>query len=180
MNALLTWILALCGVLAPGRDVDALASAMAARVDAEPPLFKNDPDKKKTAALLVAVAFREGSLRASVKGDKNKAGKFTSFCTFQVNVQPGQKTPEGWTGEELAEDPNKCVAVAMRMMRESMRMCPDHPIAFYAEGPGACESERAKRISYDRMWLAKNTAEKVRKAEETVASSEKAKNAGTR
>lgn len=154
---LLAWILAACAFLAPGRNVEGLSKALAKRIDTEAPLFKDDNDKLRTAALMVSVAFREGSLQADIKGDKNKQGQFTSFCTFQVHVPPGTKTVEGWTGEELAADPEKCVAAALRLMRESVRMCPKHPVAFYAEGKTieTCDSQRAQRISNDRMALAR-------------------------
>ena len=56
------------------------------------------------------------------------------------------------------KDPEACVRVAMTMLRESMRICPAHPVAFYAVGPGACTNARAQKISRDRMWLAARLA----------------------
>lgn len=132
-------------------------------IAAQDPLFKNDPLKQKTASLIMAVSFREGSLQPSIKGDKDKAGKFTSFCTMQIHLPFGAKTSEGWTGDELVEDAKKCIIVGVRMLRESMRMCPKHPIAFYAEGKNTetCTSSRAQKISNDRMFIAARLVKEV-------------------
>ena len=159
MSPLYAWVLAASSTLAPGRSHDRLAEAITKRVEAEAPLFKGDEDKKRTASFLVAVAFRESSLRADAVGDFRK-GKPTSFCAFQVHTWDG-KTQEGWTGPELAEDPDKCVTVAMRMLRQSMRSCPEHPLAFYAEGPKGCTSVRGQRISRDRMAIAQRLVRDV-------------------
>ena len=152
MSPLLAWLLAAASTLAPGRSHDRLAEAIADRVEAEAPLFKGDDAKTKTASFLLAIAFRESSLRADAVGDFRN-GRPTSFCAFQVHTWDG-KTSEGWTGPDLAEDPQKCVTVAMRMLRQSMRMCPEHPLAFYAEGPRGCTSTRGQRLSRDRMAIA--------------------------
>ncbi len=129
--------------LAPGRDHATNATAMARVVLSEPPLFKGDESRLKTAALIVAIAFRESSFRNDV------TSKTHDSCLMQVNRRP-----------ELATDPEECVRVAMTMLRESMRMCRE-PLAFYAEGPRGCDSERAKRISRDRMGIAARLARTV-------------------
>ncbi len=139
--ALLFFILASMGVLAPGREHVENATAIASVLLAEPPLFRGDDDRRRTAALVVAIAFRESSFRNDVKS------KTDDSCMMQVNRRP-----------DLAEDPAKCVRVALTMLRESFRMCPDYPIAFYASGPGACGNARAQRISRDRMAIAKRLA----------------------
>ena len=159
MSPLHAWVLAASSTLAPGRSHDRLAEAITNRVEAEAPLFKNDEDKKRTASFLVAVAFRESSLKADAVGDFRN-GKPTSFCAFQVHTWDG-RTTEGWSGPDLAEDPNKCVTVAMRMLRQSMKSCPDHPLAMYAEGPKGCESPRGQRISRDRLAIAQHLLRKV-------------------
>ena len=82
MSVLFTWVVAASSLLAPARQHDELARAIANRVEAEAPLFKDDEDRRRTAALLVAIAFRESSLRAAAVGD-HVGGKPTSFCAFQ-------------------------------------------------------------------------------------------------
>jgi hypothetical protein len=166
MSTLFAWVLAASSVLAPQRTHERLATAISSRVEAEAPLFKGDDDRKRTTALLVAMAFRESSLREDAVGDHVK-GKPTSFCAFQLHLPWGAKSAEGWTGEELASDPDKCVTAAMRLLRESIRACPKHPLAWYASGPTGCESERAQRISRDRMALAQRLLRDVKEAKET-------------
>ena len=169
MSVLFTWVVAASSLLAPARQHDELASAIANRVEAEAPLFKGDEDRHRTAALLVAIAFRESSLRATAVGD-HVGGKPTSFCAFQVHLPWGAKTADGWTGADLLEDPEKCVAAAMRMLRVSMQVCPSSPIAWYAAGPAGCESPRAQRISRDRMAIAQRLLRDVRVTDDTPQS----------
>jgi hypothetical protein len=161
MSALFTWVVAASTMLSPTRQHDDLAGAIASRAEAEAPLFNGDTDRVRTTALLVAIAFRESSLRADAVGD-HVGGKPTSFCAFQLHLPGGAKTAEGWTGPEIAEDPEKCVTAAMRLLRASMRACPSAPLAWYAAGPSGCESVRAQRISRDRMSLAQRLVRDVR------------------
>lgn len=159
-----SWLLAAMLLFAPNRDHTIMASAMTRVVTEQPALFKNDINKQRTAALLVAVSFREGSLLPVVRGDKNKRGDFTSFCAMQIHMpDKAQKTVEGWSGEDLVEDPAKCFTVGLRMLRESVRTCPKHPVAFYAEGRtlATCQSSRAQKISNDRMFLAARLVKEV-------------------
>ena len=62
---------------------------------------------------------------------------------------------------DLAKDPEACIRVGMTMLRESMRVCPAHPIAFYASGPGGCDNARAQRISRDRLAIAQRLVREV-------------------
>lgn len=164
MSALFAWVAAASALLAPARQPEQLTPlglAIATRAEAEAPLFKGDEDRHRTTALLVAMAFRESSLRADAVGD-HVAGKPTSYCAFQLHLPGGAKTAEGWTGAQLAEDPEKCVTAAMRLIRESMRSCPSAPLAWYASGPSGCESVRAQRISRDRLSLAQRLVRDVK------------------
>lgn len=162
MSTLLSWVLAATASLAPGRSHEPLAQAIVTVAEREAPLFRDDDDRKKTVAFLVAVAFRESSLRADVVGDRvGKEGTPTSFCAFQIHLPWWRKTAEGWSPEDLTQEPEKCVTVAHRMMHESARACPEHPLAWYAEGPQGCTSARAQRISRDRMALAQRLLKEV-------------------
>lgn len=150
---LLPFTLAAMLVLVPKADekrLEPLGSAIASAVESlDAPLFKGDETREKSAAFLVAIAYRESAFQLGALGDKGE-----SFCAFQIHLPNGQKTREGWTGAELRESPEKCVAVAIRILRDSMRWCPAHPLAIYAAGPGGCTSEKAQRISRDRMSIA--------------------------
>ena len=133
-----SWVLAAMLLLAPGRDHHVLADAIDRVVAAEAPLFRDDADKRKTSALLVAVAFRESSFRNDI------SSKTDDHCAFQVHERPDLK--------KNAED---CTRVAIAMLRESFKKCPEFPIAWYAAGPKGCADARAQRISSDRMTLAR-------------------------
>ncbi|MEK0430309.1 MAG: hypothetical protein RL139_113 [Gemmatimonadota bacterium] len=139
------FVLAAMNSLAPGRDHLANAGAIASVVLEERPLFRDDESKLRTAALVVAIAFRESSFRNDV------TSRTGDYCLLQVNRRP-----------ELAADPVACVRVGMAMLRESMRICPAHPVAFYASGPGGCDNARAQRISRDRMAIAAKLVREVK------------------
>lgn len=160
MTDLATFVLAAMTSLAPARDHTILATALVARIEAEPPLFAGDDDRVRTAALATAILFREGSLGLNVEGDKVR-GVVTSWCSAQINLSPGAKTREGWTGPELRDDPDKCVAVEMRLLHSSVLACPAAPVSEYAVGPRACTSRRGIRISNDRMWLARKLIQDI-------------------
>ena len=89
MSTLFAWVVAASALLAPARqhDVrDPLAEAIASRSEVEAPLFKGDDDRRRTAALLVAIAFRESSLHADAVGDHSRP---TWFSTVQPSVHSG-------------------------------------------------------------------------------------------
>jgi hypothetical protein len=147
---LASFVLAAALVLAPGRDHGVLANAIAARVEAEPPLFAGDADRHRTAAYLVAISFRESSLTLGAVGDHGR-----SFCAFQIHDSSGGSPA-------LLTDADACVRAAFAMLRTSMRVCPAFPLAWYAEGPAGCSSVRAQRISRDRLALAAFVVRTVR------------------
>lgn len=143
------FVLAAMTSLAPGREHAALATAITARVLAEPPLFRDDESKVRTAAYLVAVAFRESTLTVDIAGDHGR-----SYCAFQIHQSSGGTAA-------LRSDADACVAAAFAMLRTSMRICPSSPLAWYAEGPKGCDSARAQRISRDRLGIASRLAKTV-------------------
>src|SRR5437899_11003876 len=98
MSTLLSWVLAASTMLVPNGQHDVLGGASASRVEQEPPLFRGDDDRLKTASLLVAMGFREATLKHDAVGDMRR-GKPTSFCAFQIHLPWGSKTSEGWTGD---------------------------------------------------------------------------------
>lgn len=146
----LTFVLAAMTSLIPDADHAALGSSIARAVDAQP-WPRDYESRRQIAALLVAVAYREGRLGAFVEGDHDKSGKPHSFCTMQIHDASGG-TPA------LNEDLDLCVTTGLKMLRTSRQMCPEHPVAFYAEGYGGCASKRAQRISADRIALARKVA----------------------
>ena len=145
--ALLTLVTSAMDKLAPKRNHTVLANAIASVVSAQPPLFKGDSDRKHTAALVIAVAFRESSLDPAALGDYDAKGKPHSFCAMQIHDTAGGTVA-------LTTDAEACVAKGLAMLRSSVRVDPAHPVAWYARGPGY-RSRTAVRISNDRMWLAR-------------------------
>ena len=146
--AMMLWV-------APAREHSDLAGALARAVDAHPPLFRDDPDKRKTAAFYVALLFRESSLRNNAIGDHGD-----SHCAGQIYLPGGAKTREGWSGADLRADVDKCLFVVARKVRESFAACASLPaeerMALYARG--SCASDEGRRLSRDRSRLAKRIA----------------------
>lgn len=119
-----------------------LAGAIARRVDVEAPLFRDDEDKRKTAALLVAIAYRESGFRLDAVGDSG-----TSYCALQVSSGAGGT-------RAMLKDADLCVLGGFRVLQWSVRSCPAAPVALYASGLRGCAMARARRISRDRMAIA--------------------------
>lgn len=103
------------------------------------------------ARWLVAIAWRESSFRASAVGDSGR-----SYCWAQIHTGP-HRTAEGWSGPDLASDPDRCAVVALRVLRTSLASCSSAPaderLAAYAAG--SCGGVRGRRLSRDRAALAR-------------------------
>ncbi len=122
-----------------------LATAVAQVLLEEGALFANDKGLRRSAALMIAVAFRESSLDLRAVGDKGR-----SFCAFQIHESSGGSPA-------LLENPLACARKAHEMLKRSITVDRAHPIASYARGPRWATVE-AQRISNDRMALAKRLA----------------------
>lgn len=150
MNILVIWILAACAFLSPGKDHTLVAESMARVIATDRPLFANDEDRTKTAALVTTVAFYEGSLKPSVVGDHAQ-----SFCPMQIHTSSGGTAA-------LNDDLDACFRKGIQMLRESMAACPEYGIAHYARGPKGCTDPHAQRISNHRLYEAKQLRAKVK------------------
>src|SRR4051812_47367071 len=135
MSDLLSFALAVVHAVDPDHEHPVMTDAIVHVVEDERPLFTDDASREKTIALLVAVAWREGSLREKVIGDcveKNKEGGCIahprSFCTMQIHASSGGD-------ESLNTDPEKCIRAGIAILRQSMKACAEYPIAWYASGP---------------------------------------------
>jgi len=130
------------GALAPTRDVSEVAAVVERVVASERPLFAGDEDRVRTAALVIAVAFRESSFRPdalSATGD---------FGLMQLHGRP-----------DLSVEEN--VRVGLEMLRASIAECgASNALGAYATG--SCSSERGRRISRDRLHLARVLAGEAR------------------
>lgn len=118
-----------------------LAEAITHALQEGGPLFTHDDDLTRSAALMAAVAFREGSFDLSAVGDHGR-----SIGTFQL-----------YGRHDLSGDVRAQARVAHAMLKASIATDREHPVAQYARGP-RWRSEEAQRISNDRMRLAKALA----------------------
>jgi len=150
MNVLVLWLLAACTYLSPGKDHTLVAESMARVIATERPLFADDTDRTKTAALVTTIAFYEGSLKPVVLGDRN-----ASFCTMQIHASSGGTAA-------LNDNLDECFRKGIQMLRESMAQCPEYGVAFYARGPKGCTDTHAQRISNHRLYEAKQLRAKVK------------------
>ena len=125
----------------PARSHANFVSSASRVLGSEPALFRDDDDRRKTAALLTAIAFRESSLDLRAVGDKGR-----SVCWMQI--LNGDRA--------LLEDGDACLRRGMAMVRESFKACahlpPDERLALYARG--RCDSEEGRKISRERHALA--------------------------
>ncbi len=143
--ALWSFVLGLCLSLSPQSQPlshGALATSITTVLHDEGALFAHDDDLHRSAALMVAIAYRESSLDTRSVGDGG-----TSFGAFQLHASSGGTAA-------LLDDPDAQARKAHAMLKQSIRIDREHPIAFYARGPRFA-SQEAQRISNDRMALAK-------------------------
>ncbi len=137
INTIFLLTLGWMNLLAPGRDHGHLAWAVAV-----------NSSNETEAAVLTAVAFRESSLRNDAVGDGGR-----SVCALQI--LGGSRA--------LLEDPIACVTRGAAMLRDSRRTDPANPVAAYARG-SRYRSEEARRISRDRMAIARRLLRENREA----------------
>ncbi|MEO8876305.1 MAG: hypothetical protein ABI461_12020 [Polyangiaceae bacterium] len=109
--------------------------------EAEAPLFEGDSGRPQTALLMAAVASYESGYRSdvdvgTVKGDHGKA-----LCIMQVQVYG--KTAENYTRDEVMNDRQKCLKVALHRMRQSFTMCHSLKLVNRLAGytVGSCKEE---------------------------------------
>lgn len=123
-----------------------LATALATVLYENPPLYARDEDRTRTAALMVAIAYRESSLDNSAVGDHGR-----SVCAFQIHMGP----------KTLLDDPLACSRAAYALLRASIAADREHPVAHYARGP-KFRSLEAQKISNDRVFIAERLAKRAR------------------
>lgn len=133
---LLAWVTLAMLALAPGRDHTALASAIADTVEKEGCFVTGANCERRTAALMVSVAFRESTFRLEAVGDQGR-----SVCSFQI--LGGSR--------DLLTDATACALEGHRRLKASLQACRGS-IAMYAAG--RCDSARGKSIDADRKRLA--------------------------
>lgn len=149
------WVLSVMNKLQPsapwimsyGETAEAIAQA--ANAD---PLFNEADGPKRTAAVLIALAFHESHFQPNVIGDSGH-----SFGLFQI--QP----PTARVDASLLLLPRNAAFIAIDLIRQSFKVCEresfEHKLAWYAAGPHGCDPQKDKQrgnhASALRMGLAK-------------------------
>jgi len=187
---LILFVLKSMGVLAlsehelpPAQSAHVVAVAIGIAAMNADPLYKDDDDRHKTAALLAVMAFRESRWRSGIAGDchgmdpgdeKCSIKTANSLGAFQQEVPMGRKI-EGKTREEFLADPYAQAHVAIEGLRASFKACKEFPIAFYAFGRDpkiACANEHSQKISNARMAQARWLRAKTESAQMAVVAVE--------
>lgn len=160
MIALLRFVLAASLLLSGNARAlpEAFVRAIAEQSIANP-LTQDADGPRFTAAVLVALAWAEGANNPRAVGDGGH-----SYCALQVYLPNGARTADGWTGQELLDEPDKCVRAALRILRYSVARGPEScPLCLYARGPRGLTDRHAEaqRLSNYRMGLARRVLREV-------------------
>lgn len=133
---------------------------------AEAPLFGGHKARAHTAALVLAVAYKESGFAADVDrgpcyrgkdGRSSRCDGGQSACTLQIKLGRGS-TAEGWDQSELFADRKKCFRAGLALMRRSYKACsqegPDYRLNAYASGVcGRGYGKSRERIALARRIL---------------------------
>lgn len=102
---------------------DGIAQAIAKTTDEGPLLFGGFNARKDTALVVAVISYYEsGGWQRSVHEGRARGDAGASWCLMQRNIGRG-KTPEGWTGPELAADDYKCFRSALNLAGKCARGC---------------------------------------------------------
>lgn len=139
---LLSFVMSAMLLLSPGRDHTELGKAIADVIEEKGCLYTGKDCERRSAAMLVAIAFRESSFR--IDAENKKEG---SVCAFQI-----------WKGDRrLLSDPAACTLAGYLKLKESLRACGS--MAGYASG--SCTNAAGIRIDRDRKNIAMRLLSKL-------------------
>lgn len=131
-------------------------------VSSEPPLYADDEDRIKTAAVMLAIIDYESHFSRDVDVGARKGDGGTSWCLAQINIGKGRihvkedgtvEFGTGWSGRDLVEDRTKCLRAELAVIRASFACKTEDKYAklnLYASG----KCEWGYRESKHRMKLA--------------------------
>lgn len=122
------------------RYVELAEAAVAVAYDpANAPLFKGKKGRGKTAALIITIEWLESGFHnrvTTMRGDdKVRSDGGRSWCAGQILLgrdgvgkrgrgsHIARLIPEGWTGQQLEDDPVKCSTVIYRFAANSFEKC---------------------------------------------------------
>jgi hypothetical protein len=149
------WILALIALCAPHDASPDAFPEIAHAIDVashEAPLYAEDDGVERTAAELVALAAREGHMRADAMA-MDWAG--FSFGLYQLHSTNFRRLGITW---READTPLEATRAALVLLAESHRVCHRRPLAeqlaHYASGGPSCDVPEGLTASRNRMALA--------------------------
>lgn len=128
----------------------------------EPPLFKGDQARARTATLLIAWASYESNFRETVERGEERGDGGIAWCLMQIHPEVGISLDAhagyhwdraGLHGQDLVRDRAMCFRVALHMLRDSSRACTHLAGAdrFSVYATGSCtENERASHRRFER------------------------------
>jgi hypothetical protein len=144
MQVLEAWILSVLLSVLPPNTIDtnrdgetvqeieqryaSIAHDLAEVVDVQEPLFHGAQSKYKTAALMIAVARYESTLRKDVDIGEERGDGGRSWCLMQINVgertvKLGTEEMKTWKGPDLVQDRRKCFRAGLEHLRASIQQC---------------------------------------------------------
>lgn len=133
-------MLAWAGVKNPSVEKSARFESVASDIvavafdESEAPLFTGPAGRVRTAALLASIAgFESGGLDPKVDTGERRGDGGKSYCMMQINLgkrrivleERGYRYSysEGWTGQDLLDDRQKCIRAALHVARASYDTC---------------------------------------------------------
>lgn len=118
----------------------------------EVPLFAGLDGRARTLSTLVSIASYESNFDPLIDDGTTRGDGGKSVCFMQINlgvtriVMKGQlygfSRTEGWTGEDLIADRQKCIRAGLHMARESLSICKD--LSLYTMGRCSKTEPKAK------------------------------------
>ncbi len=114
-------------------------------------------DRAKTGLVLLGIARYESDFNAAVDDGRKRGDHGQSWCIGQILLQGGRTTREGWTGQELVDERQKCIRAMLHMAAESFDVCGRAPLmnrlALYAGGTcSRLERKGVVRMRLARWW----------------------------
>lgn len=144
----------------------------------EKPIFHGSRGRVRTALVLYAVILYESGFRKDVdngEGPMSKGDGGQSWCLNQIKlgkkdsdgntptrivVTPGggfkltNKPTEGWSGQDLVDDRQKCFHAALAILRSSFAACSSLPIENRLNQYASGHIDQGEEASQRRMGLA--------------------------
>lgn len=144
----------------------------------EKPIFPGSRGRSRTAMVLLAVITFESAFRKDVdlgEGKLSKGDGGKSWCLNQINLGVGDangNTPnrivvnigggykftsnplEGWSGQDLVQDRQKCFHAALSILRSSFLACSALPLEDRLRQYASGHCDKGEEASHRRMGLA--------------------------